>query len=164
MKKFLIALLMCISMAFCGCEQKNNSFSSVNSSETYLRMGMYYQQLGKESYDPKTGIYFKDVDEFAQKNYDNASYFDNWMKSNDSGLYKITKSDINEYDFRLELNNYVDFKDIVLYGKALKGKDKIELYEYTPNEEYTMCFYGTYLSDKYINENNYTEFNWDGIK
>lgn len=165
MKKLItFFMFICVIGSFCGCSEPNNVVSNTsNSSEKYLRMGMYYQQLGKESYDPKIGIYFKDVDEFAQKNYDNANYFDNWMKSNDSGLYRVLASDMEGYDFRLELDNHVDFKELVFYVKAIDGKDKLELYEYTPNSEFTMCAYGTYLSAKYIKDNRYMEFDWSGI-
>ena len=164
MKKLIAFLvLICVVGSFCGCEQNNTASKTSNSSEDYLRMGMYYQQLGKESYDPKIGIFFKDVDEFAQKNYENANYFDNWMKSNDSGLYKVMASDMEGYDFRLELDNHVDFKELVFYVKAIEGKDKLELFEYTPDAEFTMCSYGTYLSEKYIKDNGYTEFDWSGM-
>ncbi|MDY3304603.1 MAG: hypothetical protein SOW78_10090 [Clostridia bacterium] len=54
-------------------------------------------------------------------------------------------------------------KELVFYVKAIEDKDKIELFEYTPDEEFTMCSYGTYLSRICIKDNGYTEFYWNGM-
>lgn len=128
----------------------------------YLKYGLYYQQLGVTSYDEKEGILFKKNGEFSELNYENHSYFKNWTKENSTGKYKIEKSDMEGYDFKLELLYTESGDKVVFYGETADSNNVVMLSEYNPElyfgEPY---FMGTYVSESYCLDNGFTEFEWN---
>ena len=153
---FIVLIVMLLVSTFNGIPSNDNA---VGSNEETMLSGMYHQELGKNSYDPNTGILFKDNNEIAFKNYNNVNHFDNWSKENSDGKYRISESELEEYDYRLEVLG--KYNQQVYYIQSENDNDILTLYEYNPDSDFTMEFFGKYLSERFCSKNGYTKFDWN---
>ena len=155
---FIVLIVALLVSTFNGITSNDKD---VGSDEETMLSGMYHQELGVNSYESTRGYLFKENGEYCRLNNENFNYFENWSKDNNTGTYTLEKSDDAEYDYFLKLNDNVQAKTIKFYIKTDNIEDEMYLYEYTPDAEFTILAYGRYVSEKYCQENGYTEFIWE---
>ncbi|MBQ4544620.1 MAG: leucine-rich repeat domain-containing protein [Oscillospiraceae bacterium] len=154
MTGILILVILAVLFVSKGGGTKN---AAEHRKDGYLQCGLYYQELGKTTYEEKMGFLFKENGEFSDLNYENYSYFENWAKENSSGKYKVEKSDKENYDFKLELLYTESGDKVVFYGESVDSNDVVILSEYIPGgQPGEICFFGTYISESYCLDNGFT--------
>ncbi len=100
---------------------------------------VYYQMIGDDKYNEDVAFHFSTENTYEREHGGNIV---------EQGQYVFYKSNNSEYDFMVSMESNKG-KYIMFYGNTIKEKDIIELYEYNPDNEYPISWYGKYITQVY---------------
>lgn len=100
---------------------------------------VYYEMIGEDKYNENNALHFWSDGTYQREHGGNIV---------EEGNYIFYKSDNSEYDFMVSRESNQG-KYQMFYGKIIKEKDIIELYEYNPNYDYPISWCGKYITQVY---------------
>lgn len=100
---------------------------------------VYYEMIGNDKYNENNALHFRGDGIYEREHGGNTV---------EEGNYIFYESDNSEYDFMLSRESNQG-KYQMFYGKVIKEKDIIELYEYIPDYEYPISWCGRYITQVY---------------
>lgn len=120
-------------------EQNNISHGNPTDPFNIIDYTVYYQMVGDDTYNEDFALHFWTEGTYEKENTGNIV---------ERGIYTFYNSDNSEYDFMISMESDQG-KYIMFYGNIIKEKNIIELYEYNPDNEYPISWYGKYISQAY---------------